>query len=67
LPLQPPVDAGYSLADFSTLKIQEIIPTETSVHTRSTWHHIPEDGVFQFMRTFLWAQFWGLLTSNCRT
>jgi hypothetical protein len=35
--------AGYSLADFSTLKMEAIRSSETSVHTRSTWRHIPED------------------------
>jgi hypothetical protein len=43
--LQPPAHAGYSLADFSTLKIEAIRSSETSVHTRSTRRHIPEDGI----------------------
>jgi hypothetical protein len=37
--------AGSSLADFSTLKIQAIRSCETSVHTRSTRRLIPEDGI----------------------
>jgi hypothetical protein len=41
--LQPPVHAGSSLADFSILKIEAIRSPETSVHTRSTRRHIPED------------------------
>jgi hypothetical protein len=34
-----------SLADFSTLKMEAIRSSETSVHTRST-RYIPEDGIF---------------------
>jgi hypothetical protein len=45
--LQPPVHAGSSLADFSTLKMEEIRSSETSFHTRSAQHHIPEDGILQ--------------------
>jgi hypothetical protein len=37
--------AGSSLADFSTLKMEAIRSSETSVHTRSTRRHIPEDGI----------------------
>jgi hypothetical protein len=36
LHLQPPAHAGSSLADFSTLKMEAIRSSETSVHTRST-------------------------------
>jgi hypothetical protein len=36
------------LADFSTLKMEAIRSSETSVHTRSTRHHIPEDGILIF-------------------
>jgi hypothetical protein len=43
--LQPPAHAGSSLADFSTLNMEAIHSTETSVHTRSTRRHIPEDGI----------------------
>jgi hypothetical protein len=45
--LQPPAHAGSSLADFSTLKMEALCFSETSVHTRSTWRHIPEDGIRQ--------------------
>jgi hypothetical protein len=38
-----PAHAGSSLADFSTLKKEAILSSETSVGTRSTQHHIPED------------------------
>jgi hypothetical protein len=41
--LQPPANAGSSLADFSTLKMEAIRSSETSVHTRSTQFHIPEN------------------------
>jgi hypothetical protein len=34
-----------SLADFSTLKMEAIRSSETSVYTRSTRRHIPEDGI----------------------
>jgi hypothetical protein len=30
---------------FFTLKMEAIRSSETSVHTRSTWRHIPEDGI----------------------
>jgi hypothetical protein len=43
--LPPPAHAGSSLADFSTLKMEAILSSETSVHTRSTLRHIPEDGI----------------------
>jgi hypothetical protein len=39
--LQPPAHAGSSLADFSTLKMEAIRSSETSVHTISTRRHIP--------------------------
>jgi hypothetical protein len=40
-------NAGYSHADFSILKMEAIRSSETSVHTRSRRHHIPEDGILQ--------------------
>jgi hypothetical protein len=43
--LQPPAHAGSSLADFSTLKMEAIPSSETSVHTRSTRRLIPKDGI----------------------
>jgi hypothetical protein len=43
--LQPPARAGSSLADFSTLKMEAIRSSETSVHTISTRRYIPEDGI----------------------
>jgi hypothetical protein len=45
--LQPLAHAGSSLADFSTLKMEAIRSSETSVHTRSIRRHIPEDGILQ--------------------
>jgi hypothetical protein len=46
LGLQPPSHAGSSFVDFSsTLKLEAIFSSETSVHTKSTWGHIPEDGI----------------------
>jgi hypothetical protein len=47
--LQPPSDAGSSLADFSTLKMEAICFSETLVHTRSTRRHIPEDGILYIL------------------
>jgi hypothetical protein len=35
-----------TLADFCTLKMEAIRSSETSVHTRSIWRHIPEDVIF---------------------
>jgi hypothetical protein len=43
--LQQPDRAGSSLADFSTLKMDVTHSSKTSVHTRSTRRHIPEDGI----------------------
>jgi hypothetical protein len=36
--------------DFSTLKMEAIRSSETSVHTRSTRRHIPEDGILHSHR-----------------
>jgi hypothetical protein len=46
LSLQPPAHAGCSLADFSTLKMEAIRSSETSVYAISTRRRIPEDGFF---------------------
>jgi hypothetical protein len=48
--LQPPAHAGSLHADFSTLKMGAIRSSETSVHTRSTRRHIPEDGILHSHR-----------------
>jgi hypothetical protein len=45
LSLQPPADAGCPLAAFPTLKMEAIHSSETSVNSRSTQHHIPEDDI----------------------
>jgi hypothetical protein len=50
LSLQPPAHAGFSLADFSTLKMEAILSSETLVHTRCTRRHIPEDGILHSHR-----------------
>jgi hypothetical protein len=42
---EPLAHAGSSLADFSTLKMEAISSSETSVYTISTRRHIPEDGI----------------------
>jgi hypothetical protein len=34
-----------NLADFSTLEMEAIRSSESSVHTRSTPHHVSEDGI----------------------
>jgi hypothetical protein len=41
-----------SLSDFSTLKMEMILSSGTSVHTRSTQHHIPEDDIFYLFHVF---------------
>jgi hypothetical protein len=46
----PPARAVSSLADFYTLKMKAIRSSETSVHTRSTRRHIPEDGILHSHR-----------------
>jgi hypothetical protein len=43
--LQSPAHAGSSVADFSILNMEAIRSSETSVYTRSTRLHIPEDGI----------------------
>jgi hypothetical protein len=43
----PPAHAGSSLADFSTLKMEAIRSSETSVHTKSSRRQIPEDGILR--------------------
>jgi hypothetical protein len=43
--LEPPAHTGSSLADFSTMKMEAIRSSETSVNARSTRGHIPEDGI----------------------
>jgi predicted nucleic acid-binding Zn ribbon protein len=48
--LQSPAHAGSSLADSSTLKMEMIRSSETSVHTRSTQRHIPEDDILHSHR-----------------
>jgi hypothetical protein len=40
--------AGSPLADFSTLKMEAIRSSETSVHTKSTRRYILEDDTIQF-------------------
>jgi hypothetical protein len=40
-------DAGYPFADFSTMKIEAIRSSETSVSPGSTQRHIPEDDILQ--------------------
>jgi hypothetical protein len=42
--------AGSSLSDFSILKMEAIRSCETSVHTRFTRRHIPEDGILHSHR-----------------
>jgi hypothetical protein len=47
LSLQPPADAGFPLADFSTLKMEAIRSSEMSVNPGPTQRHIPEDDILQ--------------------
>jgi hypothetical protein len=46
--LQPPAHAGSQLADFSTLKMEAIRSSETSVDAISTQRHIPEYDILQY-------------------
>jgi hypothetical protein len=50
LSLQPPAHADSSLAKLSTLKMEAIRSSETSVHTRSARRYIPEDGILHSHR-----------------
>jgi hypothetical protein len=43
--LQPPACVGSSLADISALKMEAIRSSETSVLTRTTRRHIPENDI----------------------
>jgi hypothetical protein len=44
------LQADSSLADFYTLKMEAICSSETSVHTKFTRSHIPEDGILRSHR-----------------
>jgi hypothetical protein len=44
---QPPIHGDFSLVNFSTMKMEAILSSETSVYTRSTRRHNPEDGILQ--------------------
>jgi hypothetical protein len=44
--------AGSPLADFSTLKLEAIRSSETSVNARSTQPHIPEDDILLHISLF---------------
>jgi hypothetical protein len=48
--MHPLAHVGSWHADFSTLKMEAIRSSETSVHTRSTWRHIPADGILHSHR-----------------
>jgi hypothetical protein len=47
LSLQPPAHVGSPLVNFSTLMMEAIRSSETSVNTRSTQRHNPEDEILQ--------------------
>jgi hypothetical protein len=49
--LQPPAHAISSDADFSTLKMEAIRSSKTSVQTRPTGGHIPEDDILHSHRS----------------
>jgi hypothetical protein len=48
--LQPPAHAGSSLSDFSTLKMEAIRSSETSIHKKFTQRHISEDDILHSHR-----------------
>jgi hypothetical protein len=45
--VDPPANASASLANFATLKMEAIRSSETSINTRPTQRHIPEDDILQ--------------------
>jgi hypothetical protein len=45
LSLHPPANASASLVNFATLKMEAIRSSETSVNTKPTQRHIPEDDI----------------------
>jgi hypothetical protein len=51
--LQTPAQACSLLANFSTLKMDAVHSSETSVHRRSTWRYIPEDGILLTLSFFI--------------
>jgi hypothetical protein len=51
--LEPPAHAGSPLADFSTLKMEAIRSSETSVNAISIQRHIPEDDILRCIIVFL--------------
>jgi hypothetical protein len=63
LSLQPLAQAGFSLADFSTLKMEAIHSSETSVHTRYTRRHSPEDGI---IHAYTLCTKYALYVDNCK-
>jgi hypothetical protein len=48
--LLPSAHTSSPLSDFSTLKMEAIRFSETSVHIRPTRRYIPEDGIFHSHR-----------------
>jgi hypothetical protein len=48
--LQPPAHAGSTLTDFSTMKMEAIHSSETSVYTKYTRRYFPEDGILHSHR-----------------
>jgi hypothetical protein len=56
LSLQPPAHAGSSLADFSSLKMEAIHSSKTSVHIRSTQSHFPEEAILLMKEVFTETQ-----------
>jgi hypothetical protein len=51
LSLQPPARTVSSPANFSTLKMEAIRSSETSVNTRPTQSHFPEDDILHSHRS----------------
>jgi hypothetical protein len=51
--LLPPAHTGFSLADFSTLKMEVIRSPETLADTGSTQHNIPEDGILHTIKLII--------------
>jgi hypothetical protein len=57
--MQPSSHASSSPSDFSTLKMEAILSSEMSVHTRSTQRQTPEDGILHsFHCGSVWLKIW---------
>jgi hypothetical protein len=61
--LLSPISSVSWLSDFSTMKMEAIRSSETSVYTKTTRRHIPKDGILHIPVTGDGGQ-WGCETSR---